>query len=85
MRSRAAIRYSKAIFQIAEESNSLSNVKDDMDSIISAYKSSDDFKNLINNALINYSDKKEILSIVISKINEKKNNNIDLLITKKRI
>ena len=85
MRSRAAIRYSKAIFQIAEESNSLSNVKDDMDSIILAYKSSDDFKNLINNALINYSDKKEILSIVISKINEKTNNLIDLLITNKRL
>jgi len=43
MRSRAAIRYSKAIFQIAEESNNLSNLKDDMDSIISAHKSSEDF------------------------------------------
>ena len=85
MRSRAAIRYSKAIFQIAEESKNLSNVKDDMDSIISAYKSSDDFKNLINNALINHSDKKEILSIVISKINEKTNNLIDLLIANKRL
>ena len=58
MRSRAAIRYSKAIFQIAEESNNLSNLKDDMDSIISAHKSSEDFKNLINNPLINHSDKK---------------------------
>ncbi len=85
MRSRAAIRYSKAIFQIAEESNSLSNIKDDMDSIISAHESSEDFKKLINNTLINYSDKKEILSIVISKMNEKTNNLIDLLIANKRL
>jgi len=85
MRSRAAIRYSKAIFQIAEESNSLSNIKGDMDSIISAHESSEDFKNLISNPLINYSDKKEILSIVISKMNEKTNNLIDLLIANKRL
>ena len=85
MRSRAAIRYSKAIFQIAEESNSLSNIKCDMDSIISAHESSEDFKKLINNTLINYSDKKEILSIVISKMNEKTNNLIDLLIANKRL
>ena len=85
MRSRAAIRYSKAIFQIAEESNTLSNIKGDMDSIISAHESSEDFKKLINNTLINYSDKKEILSIVISKMNEKTNNLIDLLIANKRL
>ena len=85
MRSRAAIRYSKAIFQIAEESNSLSNIKGDMDSIISTHESSEDFKKLINNTLINYSDKKEILSIVISKMNEKTNNLIDLLIANKRL
>ena len=85
MRSRAAIRYSKAIFQIAEESNNLSNLKDDMDSIISAHKSSDDYKNLINNPLINHSDKKEILSIVISKMNKRTSNLINLLIANKRL
>jgi len=85
MRSRAAIRYSKAIFQIAEESNNLSNLKDDMDSIISAHKSSDDYKNLINNPLINHSDKKEILSIVISKMNKQTSNLINLLIANKRL
>jgi len=85
MRSRAAIRYSKAIFQIAKESNNLPNIKDDMDSIISAHESSEDFKKLINNTLINYSERKEILSIVISKMNEKTSNLIDLLITNKRL
>ena len=85
MRSRAAIRYSKAIFQIAKESNNLPNIKDDMDSIISAHESSEDFKKLINNTLINYSDRKEILSTVISKMNEKTNILIDLLITNKRL
>ena len=85
MISIAAIRYSKAIFQIAKESNNLPNIKDDMDSIISAHESSEDFKKLINNTLINYSDRKEILSTVISKMNEKTNNLIDLLITNKRL
>ena len=85
MRSRAAIRYSKAIFQIAEKSNNLSNLKDDMDSIISAHKSSDDFKNLISNPLINNSNKKEILSIVLSKMNEQTSNLINLLIANKRL
>ena len=85
MRSRAAIRYSKAIFQIAKESNNLPNIKDDMDSIISAHESSEDFKKLINNTLINYSERKEILSIVISKMNAKTSNLIDLLITNKRL
>ena len=85
MRSRAAIRYSKAIFIIAEKSNNLSNLKDDMDSIISAHKSSDDFKNLIGNPLINNSDKKEILSIVLSKMNEQTSNLINLLIANKRL
>ena len=56
-----------------------------MDSIISAHESSEDFKKLINNTLINYSDRKEILSTVISKMNEKTNNLIDLLITNKRL
>ena len=50
MRSRAAIRYSKAIFQIATESKSLSMVKKDMDAIIAAHKSSNDFKKLYNRA-----------------------------------
>ena len=85
MRSRAAIRYSKAIFQIAEKPNNLSNLKDDMDSIISAHKSSDDFKNLISNPLINNSDKKDILSIVLSKMNEQTSNLINLLIANKRL
>ena len=52
MRSRAAIRYSKAIFQIATESKSLSMVKKDMDAIITAHKSSNDFKKLLKNSLI---------------------------------
>ncbi len=85
MRSRAAIRYSKAIFQVAADANNLSNVKKDMDSIILAQQSSDDFKNLLNNALIKYSDKKQIISSLLLDINDMTSNLIDLLITNKRL
>ena len=85
MKSRAAIRYSKAVFQISEESNSLSEVKKDMDAIIVANKSSKEFKNLLKNALINYSDKKEIISSLIINMNEITNRLISLLTINKRL
>ena len=85
MRSRAAIRYSKAIFQIATESKSLSMVKKDMDAIITAHKSSNDFKKLLKNALISYADKKEIIVNILSNMNDDTSNLIDLLIKNKRL
>ena len=85
MRSRAAIRYSKAIFQIATESKSLSMVKKDMDAIITAHKASSDFKNLLKNALISYADKKEIIANILLGMNDDTRNLIDLLIKNKRL
>ena len=85
MRSRAAIRYSKAVFQISEESDNLSGVKKDMDAIILANNSSPDFKQLLKNALINYSDKKKIISSLMINMNEVTNKLIGLLIANKRL
>ena len=85
MRSRAAIRYSKAIFQIATESKSLSMVKKDMDAIIAAHKSSNDFKKLLKNSLISYADKKEIIVNILLNMNHDTSNLIDLLIKNKRL
>lgn len=85
MRSRAAIRYSKAVFQISEESDNLSGVKKDMDMIILANKSSYEFKQLLKNALINYADKKKIISSLIININDITNKLISLLIANKRL
>ena len=85
MRSRAAIRYSKAIFQIATESNSLSMVKKDMDAIIITHKSSSDFKNLLKNSLISYADKKEIIANILLDMSDDTSNLIDLLIKNKRL
>ena len=85
MRSRAAIRYSKAVFQISEESDNLSGVKKDMDAIILANNSSAEFKQVLKNALINYSDKKKIISSLMINMNEVTNKLIGLLIANKRL
>ena len=51
MQSRAAIRYAKAIYEIALEENSIKELYNDMDIIKSIYFDSLDFKNLLSNSL----------------------------------
>ena len=65
MQSRAAIRYAKAIFDIAKEENSIDGVFSDMHIINSLNNSSSEFKNLLSNSQINNGDKKKaILSLI---------------------
>ena len=54
MQSRAAIRYAKAIYEIALEENCIKELYNDMDIIKSIYFDSLDFKNLLSNSLINH-------------------------------
>ena len=64
MQSRAAIRYAKAIYDVANEENSVNEVYKDMSLIKELYASSIDFKNLLSNSQINYQDKKRaVLSL----------------------
>ena len=50
MQSRAAIRYAKAIYDIANEENSVNEVYRDMNFINELDSSSLDFKNLLSNS-----------------------------------
>ena len=68
MQSRAAIRYAKAIFEIAIEENTIDDIFHDMSTIDSLSNDSSDFKNLLTNSQIKYQDKKNaILSLIKSK------------------
>ena len=51
MHSRAAVRYAKAIYEIALEKNSVKELYNDMDIIKSIYFDSLDFKYLLSNEL----------------------------------
>ena len=61
MQSRAAIRYAKAMYDIANEENFINEVYKDMSLIKDLYGDSLDFKSLLSNSQINYQDKKKAI------------------------
>ena len=61
MQSRAAIRYAKAMYDIANEENSINEVYKDMNFINELNSGSLDFKNLLSNSQINFQDKDQLL------------------------
>ena len=85
MQSRAAIRYAKAMYDIASEENSINEVYKDMDLVKDLYGDSLDFKNLLSNSQINYQDKKKAILTLIEKSNYITEKLIDLLIYNKRV
>ena len=85
MQSRAAIRYAKAMYDIASEENSINEVYKDMDLVKELYGDSLDFKNLLSNSQINYQDKKKAILTLIEKTNYITEKLIDLLIHNKRV
>ena len=85
MQSRAAIRYAKAMYDIASEENSINEVYKDMDLVKDLYGDSLDFKNLLSNSQINYQDKKKAILALIEKSNYITEKLIDLLIHNKRV
>ena len=85
MQSRAAIRYAKAMYDIASEENSINEVYKDMDLVKDLYSDSLDFKNLLSNTQINYQDKKKAILALIEKSNYITEKLIDLLIHNKRV
>ena len=65
MQSRAAIRYAKAIYEIADEENFVKEIFNDMMRINKLNRDSSDFKNLLSNSIIdNFDKKKAILSLL---------------------
>ena len=85
MQSRAAIRYAKAIFEIAKEENSIDSVFIDMKTVETLCNSSHDFKNLLSNSQINYNEKKIAILSLIKDHNSLTIKLLDLLIQNKRV
>tara|TARA_B100000965_G_scaffold364291_1_gene347832 strand:+ start:508 stop:1038 length:531 start_codon:yes stop_codon:yes gene_type:complete len=85
MQSRAAIRYAKAMYDIADEENSINEVYKDMNFINELNSGSLDFKNLLSNSQINFQDKKKLILSLIKQSNSLTEKLIDLLIHNKRV
>ena len=85
MQSRAAIRYAKAMYDIANEKNSINEVYKDMNFINELNSDSLDFKNLLSNSQINFQDKKKLILSLIKQSNALTERLIDLLIHNKRL
>ena len=85
MQSRAAIRYAKAMYDIANEQNSINEVYKDMNFINELNSDSLDFKNLLSNSQINFQDKKKLILSLIKQSNALTEKLIDLLIHNKRV
>ena len=85
MKSRAAVRYAKAIYEIASEENSIKELHTDMDTIKSIYFDSLDFKNLLSNSIINQAEKKKAILLLTKKNSALTEKLLDLLIHNKRV
>ena len=85
MQSRAAIRYARAIYEIADEEKFVEEVYNDMIRINKLNRGSFDFKNLLSNSIINNIDKKNAILSLIEKNNSITEKLLDLLIHNKRV
>jgi F-type H+-transporting ATPase subunit delta len=85
MQSRAAIRYARAIYEIADEEKLVEEVYNDMIRINKLNRDSFDFKNLLSNSIINNIDKKKAILSLIEKNNSITEKLLDLLIHNKRV
>ena len=85
MQSRAAIRYAKAIYEIADEENLINEICNDMIRINKLNRDSFDFKNLLSNSIIDNFDKKKAILSLLEKNNSITEKLLDLLIHNKRV
>ena len=85
MQSRAAIRYAKAIYEIADEENFIKEIFNDMIRINKLNRDSSDFKNLLSNFMIDNFDKKKAILSLLEKNNSITEKLLDLLIHNKRV
>lgn len=85
MQSRAAIRYARAIYEIADEEKLVEEVYNDMIRISKLNRDSFDFKNLLSNSIIDNIDKKKAILSLIEKNNSITEKLLDLLIHNKRV
>lgn len=83
--TRAAIRYAKAVLDLANEQNSANLVNDDMKSIVNAVAESKDLSDMLESPVVHSSVKKSALLEVFPELNALSANLINILIENKRI
>lgn len=82
---RAAIRYAKAVLNLASEKNTAEAVNTDMALIANTVAQSKDLKEMLYNPVIRSSVKKSALLEIFKNINELTVNLLDTLVTNKRL
>jgi len=82
--SRAAIRYAKAILDIAQTSGKAEAVNSDMKSIVAAVSESAELKDFLSNPVIKMDVKKSALSEIFSNVQSETNSLFHLLFENKR-
>lgn len=83
--TRAAIRYAKAVLDLAKEQKSASTINDDMKLVANSVSASKDLKDMLYSPVVPNATKKSALLAVFSNLNKLSVNLIDTLITNKRI
>lgn len=83
--TRAAIRYAKAVLDLANEQNSASVVNGDMKSIVNAVAESQDLRDMLQSPVLSSVDKKAALLQVFPNLNKLSVKLIEILVENKRI
>jgi F-type H+-transporting ATPase subunit delta len=82
--TRAAIRYAKAILEIAQANNNTANVANDMNSIVNAVKDSKELKNFLQSPIIKGEVKYSSLVEIFAAAQKETKSLFQLLLTNKR-
>ena len=85
IKSQVGRRYSKAIFEIAEEKNQVKEIYEMLNSAMVLYRTDKEFKNFILNPLIDNEQKKSVLNKIFGKDNSENLNILLYILDKGRI
>ena len=85
IKSQVGRRYSKAIFDIAEEKNQVKEIYEMLNSAMVLYRTDKEFKNFIRNPLISNEEKKLVLNEIFGKDNRDNLNILLYILDKGRI
>ena len=85
IKSQVGRRYSKAIFEIAEEKNQVKEIYEMLNSAMVLYRTDKEFKNFILNPLIDNEQKKSVLNEIFGKDNSETLNILLYILDKGRM
>ena len=85
IKSQVGRRYSKAIFEIAEEKNQVKEIYEMLNSAMVLYRTDKEFKNFILNPLIDNEQKKSVLNEIFGKDNSENLNILLYILDRGRI